>query len=133
MRIVAPFASRGSNDVFARAVADRLPAVLGQPVIDERRAGACSATGPAQTAHAAPDAPPAPEPTDEERTAEQEKALGSQAFKDENWQGAVAHFTAANELPPKPVPPPYYRNRSAVTRADRTAPDDPKSSDKSGE
>jgi tripartite-type tricarboxylate transporter receptor subunit TctC len=55
VRIVVPFAAGGSNDVFARAVADRLPAVLGQPVIVENRAGAGSATGTAYAARSAPD------------------------------------------------------------------------------
>ncbi|MFO0518997.1 MAG: Bug family tripartite tricarboxylate transporter substrate binding protein, partial [bacterium] len=55
LRIVVPFAAGGSNDVFARAVADRLPAVLGQPVIVENRAGAGSATGTAYAVRSAPD------------------------------------------------------------------------------
>ena len=55
LRIVVPFAPGGSNDVFARAVADRLPAALGQPVIVENRAGAGSATGTAYAARSAPD------------------------------------------------------------------------------
>ncbi|MCA3068976.1 MAG: tripartite tricarboxylate transporter substrate binding protein [Rhodocyclaceae bacterium] len=55
LRIVVPFAAGGSNDVFARAVAERLPAALGQPVIVENRAGAGSATGTAYAARSAPD------------------------------------------------------------------------------
>jgi len=55
LRIVVPFAPGGSNDVFARSVADRLPAALGQPVIVENRAGAGSATGTAYAARSAPD------------------------------------------------------------------------------
>jgi tetratricopeptide (TPR) repeat protein len=89
-----------------------------------------ASTAPGTPAHAAPDAPPAPEPTDEERSAEQEKALGSQAFKDENWQGAVAHFTAAIELSPKPVPHTYYSNRSAAYLEAGKAQDATKSADK---
>jgi tetratricopeptide (TPR) repeat protein len=89
-----------------------------------------ASAAPGALAHAAPDAPPAPESTDEERTAEQEKALGSQAFKDENWQGAVAHFTAAIELSPKPVPHTYYSNRSAAYLEAGKAQDATKSADK---
>jgi tripartite-type tricarboxylate transporter receptor subunit TctC len=55
LRIVVPFAAGGSNDVFARAVADRLPIALGQPVIVENRAGAGSATGTAYAVRSAPD------------------------------------------------------------------------------
>ena len=73
-----------------------------------------ASAAPGALAHAAPDAPHAPESTDEERTAEQEKALGSQAFKDENWQGAITHFTAAIDLSSNPVPHTYYSNRSAA-------------------
>lgn len=55
LRIVVPFAAGGSNDVFARAVADRLPAALGQPVIVENRPGAGSATGTTHVARSAAD------------------------------------------------------------------------------
>lgn len=55
LRIVVPFAAGGSNDVFARAIGDRLPAAIGQPVIVENRAGGGSATGTAHVARAAPD------------------------------------------------------------------------------
>jgi tetratricopeptide (TPR) repeat protein len=69
-----------------------------------------ASAAPGAPAPAAPDAPPAPEPTD----AEQEKALGSQAFKDGNWEGAIKHFTAAIDLSSKPVPNTYYSNRAAA-------------------
>lgn len=55
LRIVVPFAAGGSNDVFARAIGDRLPAAIGQPVIVENRPGGGSATGTAHVARAAPD------------------------------------------------------------------------------
>ena len=47
IRIVVPFAAGGSNDVFARAVSERLPAALGQQAIIDNRPGAGSATGTA--------------------------------------------------------------------------------------
>jgi tripartite-type tricarboxylate transporter receptor subunit TctC len=55
LRMVVPFAPGGSNDVFARAIADRLPVALGQPVIVDNRPGAGSATGTAYAVRSAPD------------------------------------------------------------------------------
>jgi tripartite-type tricarboxylate transporter receptor subunit TctC len=55
IRFVVPFAAGGSNDVSARAVNDRLAAVLGQPVILDNRPGAGGITGMDHVAKSAPD------------------------------------------------------------------------------
>ena len=40
IRIIVPFAAGGSIDIVPRMLAERLPAILGQPIVVENRAGA---------------------------------------------------------------------------------------------
>jgi tripartite-type tricarboxylate transporter receptor subunit TctC len=55
IRLVVPFPAGGSTDLVARAVADPLRALLGQPVVVENRPGAGGALGSEQVARAAAD------------------------------------------------------------------------------
>lgn len=53
--LVVPFAAGGPTDGVARAIADRLPALLGQPVVVDNRPGAGGIVANAFVARAAPD------------------------------------------------------------------------------
>lgn len=55
VRILVPFPPGGSNDVFARPLAERLQARTGQPFVIENRAGAAGAIGAQQVAQSPPD------------------------------------------------------------------------------
>jgi tripartite-type tricarboxylate transporter receptor subunit TctC len=55
VRFVVPFPAGGSLDVTARAVADRMAALLGQPVVVENRPGAGGNVGVDLVAKSAPD------------------------------------------------------------------------------
>jgi tripartite-type tricarboxylate transporter receptor subunit TctC len=55
VRIIVPFPPGGSNDVLARALAERLSPRIGQPVVIENRGGAGGALGADAVAKSAPD------------------------------------------------------------------------------
>ena len=53
--IIVPFPAGGPTDIFARILADKLQAALGQPVVVDNRVGATGAVGSLAVARAAPD------------------------------------------------------------------------------
>src|SRR5262245_36848602 len=53
--LIVPYAAGGGNDVLARAVADPMARLLGQPVVVENRGGAGGSVGTRQVAKAPPD------------------------------------------------------------------------------
>jgi tripartite-type tricarboxylate transporter receptor subunit TctC len=53
--LVVPFPPGGTNDIFARAIADKLGVALGVPVIIDNRGGASGTIGSTAVARAAPD------------------------------------------------------------------------------
>ncbi|MGA0571340.1 Bug family tripartite tricarboxylate transporter substrate binding protein [Variovorax sp. VNK109] len=55
LRMIAPYPAGGPTDTFTRAVADRLSAGLGQPVVVENKPGANTIIGANLAAKAAPD------------------------------------------------------------------------------
>ena len=53
--MIVPFAAGGSTDVVGRALAERMRALLGQPVIIENVSGADGTIGTGRAARARPD------------------------------------------------------------------------------
>ncbi|MGA7663604.1 MAG: tripartite tricarboxylate transporter substrate binding protein [Pseudolabrys sp.] len=53
--LIVPYAPGGGNDVLARAVADPMAKILGQPLVVENRGGAGGSVGTRQIAKAPPD------------------------------------------------------------------------------
>ncbi len=55
INLVVPFTPGGTNDIFARAIADKLAVALGVPVIIDNRGGASGTIASTAVARAAPD------------------------------------------------------------------------------
>jgi tripartite-type tricarboxylate transporter receptor subunit TctC len=55
VHVVVPFPAGGPTDTYARILADKLQAALGQPFVVENKAGATGIVGTAFVAHAQPD------------------------------------------------------------------------------
>lgn len=55
LRIIVPFPPGGSNDLFARAISDKLATRLGQPVVVETKPGASGSIGTDLVAKSEPD------------------------------------------------------------------------------
>jgi tripartite-type tricarboxylate transporter receptor subunit TctC len=55
VRVIVPFAAGSTTDIIARAIADKMGASLGQPLVIDNRAGASGTIGQAAVATAAPD------------------------------------------------------------------------------
>ena len=55
IKLIVPFPAGGPIDTIARVVGDKLPSLLGQPVVIENRSGAGGVTGTALVARAEPD------------------------------------------------------------------------------
>jgi tripartite-type tricarboxylate transporter receptor subunit TctC len=55
IRLIVPFAPGGPTDIMSRAISERIPSRLGQPLIVDNRAGAGGSIGSEIAAHSAPD------------------------------------------------------------------------------